>query len=137
MRLSGHVEPRSIPCRDEPRCSVLRAHGFWQGACVVSSHSRHGEQNRPARSQLMVGPAALIICHKTIMALACRDAAAPRSGPRLTVWLLLALGMSVEARWIQEPRWCPDSCGNSEWLPPVLLADTLWRRITIVGLCHS
>jgi len=25
----------------------------------------------------MVGPAALIICDKTIMALACRDAAAP------------------------------------------------------------
>jgi len=58
----------------------------------------------------MVGPGALIICDKTIMALACRDAAAPWSGPRLTVWLLLALGMSVEARWIQEPN--GDACSR-------------------------
>src|SRR6266852_9067807 len=43
MRSSDHVESRPIPCRDEPRCSVLRGHGFWLGACGVSSLSRHAE----------------------------------------------------------------------------------------------
>src|SRR5882724_3162111 len=43
MRSSGHVESRPILCRDEPRCSVLRGHGSWRGACGVSSLNRHAE----------------------------------------------------------------------------------------------
>src|SRR5256885_2037096 len=43
MRSSDYVEPRPIPCRDEPRYSVLRKHGSWRRACGVSSLSRHAE----------------------------------------------------------------------------------------------